>query len=85
MTQEVWLLVILVWIHVTKAIVCYEVCNCITTTSITIYCIAGNFQGRKFLRLSLHDTFHELNFEDLLDCHRILYYNKISRNQFSRL
>ena len=40
----------------------------------------GNFRGRKFSRLSLEDTFRELNFEDLLDCHRILYYNKILRN-----
>ena len=29
------------------------------------------------MRLSLHDTFHKLNFKDLLDCHKILYYNKI--------
>ena len=46
------------------------------------YCIAGNFQDRKFSSLSLHDTFRELNFEDLLDCNRILYYYKISRNYF---
>ena len=46
----------------------------------TVYHIAGNFRGRKFSRLSLHDTFRELNFKDLLDCHRILYYNKVSRN-----
>ena len=44
------------------------------------YCIASNFRGRQFSRLSLHDTVHKLNFKDLLDCHRILYYNKISRN-----
>ena len=44
------------------------------------YRIAGNFRGRKLSRLSLHGRFHELNFKDLLDCHRILYYNKISRN-----
>ena len=25
----------------------------------------GNFRGGKFLRLSLNDSFHELNFEDL--------------------
>ena len=24
--------------------------------------IAGNFRGRKFSKLSLHDTFHNLNF-----------------------
>ena len=31
-----------------------------------MYYIAGNFRGRKFSRLSLHDMFRELNFEDLL-------------------
>ena len=30
------------------------------------YRIVGNFRGRKFSRLSLHDTFRKLNFEDLL-------------------
>ena len=28
------------------------------------------------MRLSFHNRFCEINFEDLLDCHRILYYNK---------
>ena len=47
--------------------------------------IAGNFRGKKFSGLSLHDTFCKLNSEDLLHCHSILYYNKIPRKSFSRL
>ena len=49
---------------------CYNLCCS------RIYRIVGNFWGRKFSRLSLHNGFRELNFKDLLDCHSILWYNK---------
>ena len=38
--------------------------------------IVGNFQGRKFSKLSLHDRFCKLIFEDLIDGHNNLYYEK---------
>ena len=35
------------------------------------YCIAGKFQGRKFLRLTSLKTVRELNFKDQPDYHCI--------------
>ena len=44
--------------------------------------IAGKFQGRKFLRLSLNDRSHDLaNFKDILDYHCIAICDWILENR----